>query len=105
MSFQLKTQFKFSVIDHSGNYVTTDTVFNLIRTTLNGMDFKFVSHGLWSEKQNILFRQMYIKEFWILTNKCGNNLKHQNEAKWPCGQNPKFFLMHALTTDVLLLLP
>ena len=47
------------------------------------MDFKFASHGLWSEKQNILLQHMLKKEFWILTNKCGNNLKHENEAEWP----------------------
>ena len=47
------------------------------------MDFKFVSHGLWSEKQNILLQHMHKKEFWILTNKCGNNLKHENEAEEP----------------------
>jgi hypothetical protein len=49
------------------------------------MDFKFVSHGLWSEEQNILLQHMHKKEFWILTNKCGNKLKHENEAKgsWP----------------------
>ena len=23
---------------------------------------------------------MHKKEFWILTNKCGNNLKHENQA-------------------------
>ena len=34
-----------------------------LRTTLNGMDFKFVSHGLWSEKQNILLQHMHKKEF------------------------------------------
>ena len=39
------------------------------------MDFKFVSHGLFSGKQNILLQHMHKKEFWILTNKCGNNLK------------------------------
>ena len=47
------------------------------------MDFKFASHGLWSEKQNILPQHMLKKEFWILTNKCGNNHKHENEAEWP----------------------
>jgi hypothetical protein len=26
---------------------------------------------------------MHKKEFWILTNKCGNKLKHENEAKGP----------------------
>ena len=82
------------------------------------MDFKFVSHGLFSEKQNILLQRMHKKEFWILTNKCGNNLKHENEAEEPwlfslvfvfkiistfIGQNPKFFFMHALKKDVLLL--
>jgi hypothetical protein len=47
------------------------------------MDFKFVSHGLWSEEQNILLQHMHKKEFWILANKCGNKLKHENEAKGP----------------------
>ena len=70
------------------------------------MDFKFVSHGLWSEKQNIHLQHMHKKEFCILTNKCGNNLKHENEANrpWPpnlvlvfkiistfIGENAKFF--------------
>jgi hypothetical protein len=32
-----------------------------LRTTLDGMDFKFVSHGLWSEKQNILRQHMHKK--------------------------------------------
>ena len=106
-------------IDLSGNYVTTNTVFHL-RTTLNGMDLKFVSHGLWSEKQNILLRHMHKKEFWILTNKCWNNLKHENEAEgpWPVSlvlvftilstfnaQNLKFFFMYVLTKDVQLLRP
>ena len=30
------------------------------------MDFKFVSHGLWLEKQNILLQHMHKKEFWCL---------------------------------------
>ena len=47
----------------SGNYFTTSTVFNLELSTLNEMDFKFVSHGLWSEKQNILLQHMYKKNF------------------------------------------
>ena len=83
------------------------------------MDFKFVSYGLWSEKQNILLQHMHKKEFWILTNKCENNLKHKNEAEKPSwlfslvfvfkiistfiGQNPKLFFMHVLEKDVLLL--
>ena len=75
------------------------------------MDFKFVSHGLWSEKQNILLQHMLKKEFRILTNKCGNNLKNENETEWPwlliistfIGQNPKFFFKHVLKKDVLLL--
>jgi hypothetical protein len=28
---------------------------------------------------------MHKKEFWILTNKCGNKLKHENEAEGPRG--------------------
>jgi hypothetical protein len=72
------------------------------------MDFKFVSHGLWSETQkNILLQHMLKKEFWILTNKCGNKLKHENEAEGSLfpqnqNQNPKLFFMHVLTKDVLL---
>ena len=54
-----------------------------LRTTLNGIDFKFVSHGLWSEKQNILRQHMHKNEFWILTNKCGNKLKNEIEAEGP----------------------
>ena len=56
-----------------------------LRTTLNGMDFKSISQGLWSKKQNNLFQRMLEKEFWILTNRCGNNLKHENETQepWP----------------------
>ena len=71
------------------------------------MGFKFVSHKLWSEKQNILRQHMHKREVWILINICGNNVKHENEAEgpWPLnlvfvfkiiftfiGQNPKFFL-------------
>jgi hypothetical protein len=47
------------------------------------MDFKFVSRGLWSEEQNIVLQHMHKKEFWILIIKCGNKLKHENEAKGP----------------------
>ena len=58
----------YLLIDLSCNYATTNTVFKLgIRTTLNGMNFMFVSHGLFSEKQNILLEHMHKKEFWILT--------------------------------------
>ena len=32
---------------------------NYLKTALNGIDFKFVSHGLWSEKQNILRQHMH----------------------------------------------
>ena len=68
------------------------------------MGFKFVSHKLWSKKQNILRQHMHKREFWI--NKSGNNIKHENEAEgpWPLslvfvfkisftfiGQNPKIF--------------
>jgi hypothetical protein len=27
---------------------------------------------------------MLKKEFWVLTIKCGNKLKHENEAEGPC---------------------
>ena len=57
---------------------------------------------------------MHRKEFWILTNKCGNNLKHENEAEEPwlfslvfvlkiiftfMGQKPKFFF--SVSRDVI----
>ena len=61
------------------------TIHNSYGTALNGMDFKFVSHGLWSEQQSIFFQHMHQKEFWILTNKSGNKLKHENEAEGPRG--------------------
>ena len=81
------------------------------------MDFKFVSHGLWSEKQNVLLQHMHKKEFWILTNKCGNNFKYENKAEGPrsvslvfvfkiistfIGKNRKLFFMHVLKKNVLL---
>ena len=31
----------------------------------------------------MLLQHMHKKEFWILTNECENNLKHENEAKGP----------------------
>ena len=33
-------------MDLSGNYVTTNTVFNLGPPYINGTDFKFVSHNI-----------------------------------------------------------
>jgi hypothetical protein len=47
------------------------------------MDFKFVFQGPWSEKHNIFCQHMHKKEFCILTIKCRNNLKHENEGAWP----------------------
>ena len=35
----------------------------------------------YSEKQNVLLQHMHKKEFSILTNKWGKNLKHENEAE------------------------
>ena len=58
---------------------------------------RFFSHGLCTEKQNILLQHMHEKKFFILTNKCGNKLSHENE------QNPKIFFPHVLKKDVLLL--
>ena len=68
------------------------------------MDLKFVSHGLWSEEQNILLQ---------------NNLKHENEAgggvlsysaSFSCeivftfiSQNSKFFFIHVFKKEVLLI--
>ena len=107
---------KFLTINLSGNYATTESF--QPRTTLNGMDFKFVSHRLWSKKQIILRQYKHKKESWILTNKCENNVKHENKAEGPglvslvfvfkiistfIGQNPKFFFMHVLKKHVLLL--
>ena len=45
------------------------------------MEWKFVSHRLWSEAQNIRRQHMHKKEFGILTIKLGNKLKHENEAE------------------------
>ncbi len=45
-----------------------------LRTTLNEKDFNFFSHGLSTEKQNILLQHVHEKEFFILTNKCENKL-------------------------------
>ena len=39
----------------------------------------FIGYG----EADILRQHMHKKEFWILTNKCGNNLKHENEAEGP----------------------
>ena len=41
----------------------------------------FFSHGLCTEKQNILLQHMHENEFFILTNKCGNKLQHENVDK------------------------
>jgi hypothetical protein len=46
-----------------------------------------------SEKQNILCQHMHKKEFWVLTNKCGNKLKHENESigpSWAHGPSASF---------------
>jgi hypothetical protein len=62
---------------------------------------------------------MHEKVFFILTNKCETKRLHESEAKGPLpplslvlvlklipafiGQNNKFFIMHVLKKDVLLL--
>ena len=63
---------------------------------------------------------MHKKEFGILTNKCGNNPKYENEAEKPglcslvfvfkiistfISENPKFFFMDLLKKDALLFSP
>jgi hypothetical protein len=60
-----------AIRDLSGNYVTTNTVFNLGSTTLNGMD--------WAEHPSSTHAK---NQFCFLTNKCGNKLKHENEASF-----------------------
>ena len=75
----------------------------------------FMGYG---QRSRTSFFNRCLKKFWILTNKCENNLKHENEAEWPwlfslvfvfkiistfIGQNPKFFFMHVLKKDVLFL--
>jgi hypothetical protein len=39
------------------------------------------SNRLYKTLQNILRQHMHQKEFWILIIKCGNKLKHENEAE------------------------
>jgi hypothetical protein len=48
-----------------------------LRTTLNGKDFKFFSHGLCTEKQNILLEHMHEKNslFWPINVEIGFNTK------------------------------
>ena len=82
---------------------------NLYNTPfLNGIDFKFVSHRLWSEKQNVLLQHMHKKEFSILTNKWGKILNTKTRLNSHglvfvftiistfIGQISKFFFMHVL---------
>ena len=47
----------------------------------------------------MLLQHMHKKEFWILASKCGNNLKHENEAS---GRGPPAsFSCLALFPDLL----
>ena len=48
-----------------------------LRTTLNGKDFKFGSHRLWSEEQNILLPHMHKNNFgfWLLNVEISLNTK------------------------------
>ena len=45
--------------------ITTQLHFFQLRTILDGKDFKFFSHGLCTEKQNILLQHMREKFFWF----------------------------------------
>ena len=69
-----------------------------------------INYGKEAER-NILRQHMHKREFWILTNRCGNDVKYENKAegRWPLSlvfvfkiiftflsQNPKFFFMHVL---------
>ena len=75
------------------------------------------------EAEHILRQHVHKKEFWILTTKCGNKRKHENEAEgpWPRGAmvpQPRFrvlayfhiywskfkiLFLHVLMKDVQLL--
>ena len=78
------------------------------------MDLKFASHGLWSEKQNVL-QHMHKKNFGFspinvkITRKqglgtCLFSLVFVFEIiSTFIGQNPKFVFMHVLNKGVLLL--
>ena len=67
-------QISFMTYEYTLSIITSQLHCFQLRTTLNGKDFKFFSHGLCTEKQNILLQHMHEKEFFILTNKCGNKL-------------------------------
>ena len=43
---------------------------------------------------------MHKKEFWILTNKCGNNLEHENEAEEPFSLHILSRLMPEIVNDI-----
>jgi hypothetical protein len=46
---------------------------------------------------------MHKKEFWILTIKCGNKLKHENEAEGPRGvMTPQAHVRRMLSADLTL---
>ena len=61
---QLAMETQFPVIT---SQLTLFSMFQL-RSTLNRVDFKLISHRLWSEAQDILRQHMHKKEFQILTN-------------------------------------
>ena len=80
-----------------------------LRTTLNGKDFGFFSHGLCTEKQNILLQHMREKTFWILTINMEISINTKTSLVFVLelistfiGQNKELFFMHVLK-DVLLL--
>ncbi len=60
------------------NYVTT-TLFST-SDHLKWKGFQVFFSWPCTEKQNILLQHMHEKELFILTNKCGNKLYHENEA-------------------------
>jgi hypothetical protein len=103
----LNMRLKIGTVQYTLSIITSQLHCFQLRTTCNGKDFKFFSHGLYTDKQNILLQYMHENEFFILSNKCGTKLKHENEAPGHnlepvllfvlmlisifIDQNPKFF--------------
>jgi uncharacterized protein VirK/YbjX len=91
-----------------------------LRTIFNRKDFKFFSHGLCKEKQNILLQHMHKKNslFWPINVEMSFNTKTRLQViTWSLvfvlmlisifidqiHQNPKYFFAHVFKKDVLFL--
>ena len=53
--------------------------------------------------QSILRQHMHKREFWILINKCGNNVKHENEVEgpWPRFRVQDYFHIYWSKSKIL----